>query len=77
MTTFPNSPRLIKGALVGVDIFNPLASVVVFQYKQEKGPGYFTGVKSLCQERDRKGDSPFGEEGLSSIGRSMSACEER
>ncbi len=26
MTTFPGSPRLIKGALVGVDIFNPLAS---------------------------------------------------
>jgi hypothetical protein len=32
MTTFPQSPRLIKGALVGVDIANPLASVVVFQY---------------------------------------------
>lgn len=32
MTSFPGSPRLIKGALVGVDIFNPLASVVVFQY---------------------------------------------
>lgn len=32
MTTFPGSPRLIKGALVGVDLFNPLASVVVFQY---------------------------------------------
>lgn len=32
MTALSNSPRLIKGALVGVDIFNPLASVVVFQY---------------------------------------------
>lgn len=32
MTTFPGSPRLIKGALVGMDILNPLASVVVFQY---------------------------------------------
>ena len=32
MTSLSNSPRLIKGALVGVDIFNPLASVVVFQY---------------------------------------------
>ncbi len=29
---FPGSPRLIKGALVGVDITNPLASIVVFQY---------------------------------------------
>jgi hypothetical protein len=32
MTSLSSSPRLIKGALVGVDIFNPLASVVVFQY---------------------------------------------
>lgn len=32
MTGLTSSPRLIKGALVGVDIFNPLASVVVFQY---------------------------------------------
>lgn len=32
MTTFPRSPRLLKGALVGVDVFNPIASVVVFQY---------------------------------------------
>ena len=35
MTTFPNSPRLFKGALIGVDIFNPLASVVVFQYNPD------------------------------------------
>ena len=27
-----NSPRLLKGAAIGVDPFNPLASVVVFQY---------------------------------------------
>lgn len=32
MTTFPGSPRLLKGAIVGVDLFNPLASVIVFQY---------------------------------------------
>lgn len=36
MTTFPNSPRLIKGAIIGVDPFNPVASVVVFQYNPEK-----------------------------------------
>ena len=35
MTSFPNSPRLIKGVLVGVDLFNPLASVVVFQYNPD------------------------------------------
>lgn len=35
MSTFPNSPRLIKGALIGVDLFNPLASIVVFQYNPD------------------------------------------
>ncbi len=35
MTSFPGSPRLMKGALVGIDIFNPLASVIVFQYNPE------------------------------------------
>lgn len=35
MSTFPGSPRLLKGALIGVDIFNPLASVVVFQYNPD------------------------------------------
>ncbi|MFL6858309.1 MAG: hypothetical protein ACJ8EB_10430 [Allosphingosinicella sp.] len=35
MTGFPLSPRLIKGALVGVDPANPLASVVVFQYNPD------------------------------------------
>jgi hypothetical protein len=35
MTTFPDSPRLIKGALIGIDIFNPLASIIVFQYNPD------------------------------------------
>jgi len=35
MTSFPGSPRLLKGALVGVDPMNPLASVVVFQYNPD------------------------------------------
>jgi hypothetical protein len=34
-TTFPGSPRVLKGAIVGVDIFNPVASIVVFQYNPE------------------------------------------
>ena len=36
MTDFPRSPKIIKGAIVGVDIFNPVASVVVFQYNPEQ-----------------------------------------
>ncbi len=35
MTTFPISPRLMKGAIIGIDPFNPLASVVIFQYNPE------------------------------------------
>src|SRR6266705_674373 len=35
MTTFPGSPRLIKGAIIGADKFNPLASVIVFQYNPD------------------------------------------
>jgi len=35
MTTFPGSPRLLKGAIVGVEKFNPLASAILFQYNPE------------------------------------------
>jgi len=35
MTTFPRSPRVQKGAIIGLDPFNPLASVIVFQYNPE------------------------------------------
>src|SRR5882672_10524808 len=35
MTTFPNSPRLLKGAIIGLDPVNPAASVVVFQYNPD------------------------------------------
>ncbi len=35
MTTFPGSPRLLKGAIVGVDKMNPLASIIVFQYNPD------------------------------------------
>ncbi|MDX1530148.1 MAG: hypothetical protein R3362_01350, partial [Rhodothermales bacterium] len=36
MTGFPRSPRVQKGAILGLDPFNPLASVVVFQYNPEQ-----------------------------------------
>ena len=35
MSTFPNSPRLQKGVLLGLDPFNPLASIIPFQYNPE------------------------------------------
>jgi hypothetical protein len=42
MTTFPGSPKLMKGAIVGIDIRNPqqektrLASVILFQYNPKE-----------------------------------------
>src|SRR5687768_16238152 len=36
MSEFPGSPKVQKGAIVGIDPFNPLASVVVFQYNPEQ-----------------------------------------
>lgn len=54
MTTFPNSPRLIKGALVGTDIFNPLGTVVVFQYNPD------TMTRRL-EARAASGDGDRGE----------------
>lgn len=35
MTTPPIAPRLLKGAIIGMDKFNPLASVAVFQYNPD------------------------------------------
>lgn len=36
MTTFPGSPKNQKGAIIGLDPFNPLASVIIFQYNPDK-----------------------------------------
>jgi len=35
MSAFPESPRLIKGALVGIDPLVPVPNVVVFQYNPD------------------------------------------
>jgi hypothetical protein len=35
MSGLTRSPRLLKGAIVGIDLFNPVASVVIFQYNPD------------------------------------------
>ncbi|MGH7467340.1 MAG: hypothetical protein ACRENP_05075 [Longimicrobiales bacterium] len=35
MTGFTRSPRVQKGAIIGLDPFNPVASIIVFQYNPE------------------------------------------
>jgi hypothetical protein len=52
MTTFPGSPRLLKGALVGIDPLNPTASVVVFQYNPETMTRRLE-ARAIGQEGDR------------------------
>ena len=36
MTAFPGSPKNTKGALIGLDAANPVASVILFQYNPLK-----------------------------------------
>ena len=35
MSGLTRSPQTIKGAIIGIDLFNPLASVIVFQYNPD------------------------------------------
>ncbi|MES9901729.1 MAG: hypothetical protein ABW168_03485 [Sedimenticola sp.] len=35
-SAFPGSPKILKGAIVGIDLFNPLSSVAIFQYNPEQ-----------------------------------------
>jgi len=52
MTTFPGSPRLFKGALIGLDPLNPIASVVVFQYNPDTMTRRLE-ARAVSQEGDR------------------------
>jgi hypothetical protein len=52
MSSLSGFPRLIKGALVGLDPFNPLASVVVFQYNPD------TMTRKLDARTTSGGDDP-------------------
>jgi hypothetical protein len=36
MSFSPRSPRVVRGAVIGFDVFNPIASVIVFQYNPDK-----------------------------------------
>ena len=52
MSSFPGSPRLIKGALIGIDPLNPLASIVVFQYNPDTLTRRLE-ARAVSQEGDR------------------------
>src|SRR5436305_2593002 len=46
MTSFPRSPRVLKGALVSFDRQSPIAKVIVFQYNPEKMTRSLSGTES-------------------------------
>lgn len=52
MSGLTRSPRVQKGAIVGVDIVNPLASVIVFQYNPE------TLTRTLTAQAAGEGSAP-------------------
>ena len=58
MTSFPRSPKLLKGAIVGLDPFNPLASVIVFQYNPK------TLTRSLTAQQASRGQNSSRAEAL-------------
>lgn len=35
MTTYPRTPRMLRGALVGLDLANPVPRVILFQYNPD------------------------------------------
>ena len=52
MTTAPISPRVLKGALIGLDPLNPIASVIVFQYNPDTMTRRLE-ARAVSQEGDR------------------------
>jgi hypothetical protein len=62
MTTFPGSPKLTKGAIVAIDLANPLASVIIFQYNPKtltrRLEGQFSGAEGARSEVMRLKGAP-------------------
>jgi len=61
MTSFPGSPRLQKGALIGLDPANPLASMIIFQYNPETISRTLRARTTSNSNADGAGPSPAGE----------------
>ena len=67
MTTFPGSPKLTKGAIIGFDLLNPLASVIIFQYNPQS-------LTRSIKARRRKGGCSSGSVAVNPDGHRDSLC---
>ena len=53
MSSFPGSPRVLKGAIIGVDLFNPLASIIIFQYNPDTMTRTLTAQTTSSDNADK------------------------
>ena len=53
MSSFPGSPKVMKGAIIGLDPLNPLASVIIFQYNPDLLTRTLTAQTSGSDNADR------------------------
>ena len=53
MSSFPGSPKVMKGAIIGLDPFNPLASIIIFQYNPDTLTRTITAQTSGSDNADK------------------------
>jgi len=53
MSSFPGSPKVMKGAIIGLDPFNPLASIIIFQYNPDTLTRTLTAKTSGSDQADK------------------------
>jgi hypothetical protein len=54
MSSFPGSPQVLKGAIIGMDLFNPLASVIIFQYNPDTMTRTLTAQTTTSDNADKR-----------------------
>ena len=53
VSSFPGSPKVKKGAIIGLDPYNPLASIIIFQYNPETLTRTLTAQTSGSDNADK------------------------
>lgn len=53
MSSFPGSPQVLKGAIIGMDLFNPLASIIIFQYNPNTMTRTLTAQTTSSESADK------------------------
>jgi hypothetical protein len=53
MSSFPGSPQVLKGAIIGMDLFNPLASIIIFQYNPDTMTRTLTAQTTSSDNADK------------------------